>query len=361
MRIQTRLRQNWKLCHSLLENNRNQISALNYSLLIRLARISSIIMLIIGAIFGGLFRHYSSLPAYFLCTMLSFLVTGCKNRTFVKKNPLVILYFLMGIYFLATIYTTVIMTPQVRATVSIALFCITPILIIDEPWRLDLFVVCFYILHTAADFAFKPVNIALTDAVNCLCSALVGIYTGNITLLSRLSEKELLRHCEEDKVTDVLTGVGNRRRFFERLAILETTESQKPAAALMIDIDGFKTYNDSLGHAAGDQCLRLLGSLMLNIEKASHFPVAFYRYGGDEFAVFVYGCSRIEADEFAVSLQKSASGIAVSGQNLTISIGLSYAGGQLIANYEKLIESADQQLYRAKALGHSQLCSAEYE
>ncbi len=327
----------------------------------QLAWISAIIIFLTGIVYGVILGHCGYLPSYALCFVLSSSILACRNRPFIKEHPLVMLYMLIGIYFLAIICTAIMMVPQVRATVAIGIFCITPILLIDEPWRLDLFVLVFYILHTVMSFIFKPANIAAVDAINCLCFVLVGIYTGNVTLLSRLSERELLRRSEEDKVTDVLTGVGNRRRLFERLAVLETTESEKPAAALMIDIDGFKTYNDSLGHASGDQCLRLLGSLMLDIEKTSRFPVAFYRYGGDEFAVFVYGCSRTEAAELAASLQKSVSAITVSGQRVTVCIGLSYAGGQSIANYEKLIESADKQLYKAKAQGHGQLCSAEYE
>jgi two-component system cell cycle response regulator len=88
----------------------------------------------------------------------------------------------------------------------------------------------------------------------------------------------LLGHSRHEALTDSLTGVGNRRRL---LADLEAVA--EPRVLVLFDLDGFKHYNDTFGHAAGDALLRLTGERLA----AAAGPGAAYRMGGDEFCVLV--------------------------------------------------------------------------
>jgi diguanylate cyclase (GGDEF)-like protein len=94
---------------------------------------------------------------------------------------------------------------------------------------------------------------------------------------------QLLATSQEEALTDSLTGLGNRRRFVSDLETLLAEEAvEEPVTLIVFDLDGFKTYNDSFGHAAGDA---LLGRVASRLAAATDGYGAAYRLGGDEFCV----------------------------------------------------------------------------
>ena len=101
-----------------------------------------------------------------------------------------------------------------------------------------------------------------------------------LTFRERVS---LLATSQEEALTDSLTGLGNRRRFVADLeALLAEGAADDPVSLIVFDLDGFKTYNDSFGHAAGDA---LLGRVAGRLADATDGYGAAYRLGGDEFCV----------------------------------------------------------------------------
>jgi two-component system, cell cycle response regulator len=124
-----------------------------------------------------------------------------------------------------------------------------------------------------------PAAVALASTALLIAGARAGItYVENVRMLRR----EML-----DAATDTLTGLGNRRRLMRDLdAALTAARAGAPATLAFFDLDGFKRYNDSFGHAAGDALLmRLGGSLRAAVAGAG----AAYRLGGDEFCVLLQG------------------------------------------------------------------------
>nr|WKF59479.1 Phytochrome-like protein cph2 [Paraburkholderia busanensis] len=160
--------------------------------------------------------------------------------------------------------------------------------------------------------------------------------------------------------TDALTGLGNRRAFDERLA-QEWRRAQREhtsLALLFIDIDHFKRFNDTYGHAVGDEVLAVVAErIMSGTRRADDLPA---RYGGEEFAVLLPNTTLDGALKVAEKIRKrvEAAGLANQGTqtgHVTVSIGcaacLPPEGGDAAA----LLAAADAQLYAAKDAGRNRV------
>lgn len=157
--------------------------------------------------------------------------------------------------------------------------------------------------------------------------------------------------------TDSLTGLANRRALFDaaEAAVSTAREKSEPLTALMIDIDHFKTINDRLGHAAGDQVLRSVAQRAA--EAIDDGLIA--RIGGEEFAAILPVAAPEEAERVAERLRAAiAAGPIETGEggrlDVTISVGGAFLMGQ-DASAERLIERADRALYRAKEAGRNKI------
>jgi len=115
--------------------------------------------------------------------------------------------------------------------------------------------------------------------------AAVTVLTG--TARAGLTVTERLRASRKDAITDELTGLGNRRHLLARLdrSIADAEHDEDELALLLIDLDGFKELNDTLGHHAGDEVLRQIGP---RLAEALRTGDTLARLGGDEFAVVLH-------------------------------------------------------------------------
>ncbi len=249
-------------------------------------------------------------PAYLLTATLFFTLFFLFKLSFMKKYVFAGLYFCFSVLFLFAIYLSVIHTPNMRATILLGAFCIMPLGFIDRPACINLFVAFWFSVHTILAFYLKP-QYALDDTINCLCFAILGCFIGNIMVGVRLDGYEVHRLLTIEKETDVLTGLFSRRKLFETLAELETTGTEKPTGILMIDIDHFKHFNDSHGHAAGDRCLNRIGETLTKF--MNNFRLHFYRYGGEEFVATAYGYSKQDLLSIAESLRIAVQSIDMNG------------------------------------------------
>lgn len=169
--------------------------------------------------------------------------------------------------------------------------------------------------------------------------------------------KELLAALETQANTDTLTGLYNRRAFYERGG--HSLESCKryghPCAILMIDIDHFKRINDSHGHAAGDEVIRTVSRILRGSLRDLDI---IGRLGGEEFAVVLPQANATQALETAERLRQAIAqatadyaGIKLS---VTISIGLARLSPEA-SNLESLLDTADKALYLAKQSGRDRV------
>jgi diguanylate cyclase (GGDEF)-like protein len=167
----------------------------------------------------------------------------------------------------------------------------------------------------------------------------------------------------EDLATvDPLTGLYNRRFMDESLEreVIRANRKQMPLAVIMIDIDHFKSFNDTFGHAAGDVVLRAAGGLMKRNIRASDIVC---RYGGEEFLVVLPEAGVEIARERAEALRRAMQELTISHEGkalgeVTISLGIAMFP-QHGSSVAELVAAADAALYDAKNDGRNRLVSAE--
>jgi diguanylate cyclase (GGDEF)-like protein len=159
---------------------------------------------------------------------------------------------------------------------------------------------------------------------------------------------------------DALTGVGNRRSFEQALAQAwaHSRRRQEPIALVMVDVDHFKQYNDSLGHPAGDDCLRQVAALL---QAGLHRPEdRVFRYGGEEFVLLLTTTDVNGAVHCSEQLRRAVEARALPHPHGVVTISLGVAStipDQRSSDGEamQLLARADSALYRAKEEGRNRL------
>ena len=166
----------------------------------------------------------------------------------------------------------------------------------------------------------------------------------------------------EQSLVDPLTGAGNRRRFDLDLDAALADPERQPVALIMIDLDHFKSINDTHGHPAGDAVLQNAARLVLETRRPGE---TVYRYGGEEFAVILPATPLADAltaaERIRRTLADDAALVPAGGGTLrvTCSLGVSASSLGHGLTAEELIAAADEALYRAKSGGRNRVCGAD--
>jgi len=155
---------------------------------------------------------------------------------------------------------------------------------------------------------------------------------------------------------DELTGIANRRAFFERAERLlrRCYEGGSSCSVIVFDLDHFKQINDTRGHAAGDRVLRTFA----DIARATLRPNdLFGRHGGEEFAVILPGTGAevayVIAERVRQAFATTSEDPDVAASHPTVSAGVATVTGE--TGLEAVMEIADRALYRAKRLGRNRV------
>jgi len=191
-----------------------------------------------------------------------------------------------------------------------------------------------------------------------------GLLIGIALLAGRLLKaknqlEEQAKELEKQAQTDHLTGISNRRHFFElaRRELSRGKRSNRPLALLMLDIDKFKHVNDTHGHDIGDEVLKALCKTCLGMIRNIDI---FARMGGEEFAIVLPETSKDQARTIAERLKEKLSETVTTLPNgglvyFTVSIGVSTLAVK-DASLDDLLKSADVALYKAKRYGRNRVC-----
>ncbi len=166
----------------------------------------------------------------------------------------------------------------------------------------------------------------------------------------------LFMRVEALAVKDEMTGIANRRRFFEVAArdLAAASRHDRPLTVLMVDIDHFKRVNDTYGHATGDDVIRTVATRLA--ERIRQTDV-IGRYGGEEFALLLQntGQENVLPERLRASIADEPIQTRSGDLTVTVSIGLAYRTAA-DTDIESLLSRADKQLYRAKESGRNQVC-----
>ena len=163
---------------------------------------------------------------------------------------------------------------------------------------------------------------------------------------------------------DAMTEVANRRSFDEEMTMewRRSTRTRSHLSLLMVDIDGFKAFNDALGHQAGDHCLRDVARVISDCVRRAGDTVA--RYGGEEFVVLLpdtdgYGAAILAERIRSAIEQRNIAHPAMLRGRLTVSIGVATMAGKETLEASTLVRAADAALYQAKRDGRNRVRVAE--
>ncbi|MCZ0734639.1 sensor domain-containing diguanylate cyclase [Phreatobacter sp. AB_2022a] len=208
--------------------------------------------------------------------------------------------------------------------------------------------------YSAGWYAAKVFGLTASVAVlAALCLEITRLY------LNAAKANEVLRRLAE---RDGLTQLFNRRHFDEQLAEQWglASRSGQAISVIMIDIDWFKSYNDTYGHQVGDLCLRAVGLALIGVSPDRQDFVS--RYGGEEFVVLVPAADASGAAAVAEEIRAAVARLAVPHRSspkgrVTVSVGAftMVAEG---ARPDLIMRRADECLYEAKARGRDQVVSA---
>lgn len=171
---------------------------------------------------------------------------------------------------------------------------------------------------------------------------------------SQLKIQELIEHLNYISSYDQMSGIYNRRKFFE-LSQKIFLQSDPTLYAVMIDIDNFKMINDTFGHYEGDRVIQLSAE---SISKDLQQDAIFGRVGGEEFAILCFFESEKESIDAMNKIRKNIENLNTISANgdiikFTISIGVSNIDQN--PNLDGLIKKADKALYEAKRAGRNRV------
>lgn len=168
---------------------------------------------------------------------------------------------------------------------------------------------------------------------------------------------ELLRLSQLDGMTEI----ANRRYFDESIQIelKRAVRNQLPMAVIMLDIDHFKTYNDTYGHLQGDDCLKTVAAIL---KQQVHRPADFVaRYGGEEFVVLLPETELAGAEQIAENIRSAIFAEQIphkaskTAAYVTASLGVTSGFPASTDTAEQWLQQADALLYKAKQYGRNQV------
>ncbi|HET9381232.1 MAG TPA: EAL domain-containing protein [Streptomyces sp.] len=207
--------------------------------------------------------------------------------------------------------------------------------------------------HVEKAFARPDGTVLWTNLTVSLLRDPDGVPQYQLALMEDTTERRLLNlRLRYDATHDALTGLPNRTFFFERLEKALGAGEGRRFGLCYLDLDGFKTINDSLGHAVGD---RLLVEVADRLESCATAPGEMVaRLGGDEFVALTTGPdTEREAVDLAERIMSALNApISIDGRELTVRVSIGVVEGPAgESSSAEVLRSADITMYRAKAAG----------
>lgn len=194
-------------------------------------------------------------------------------------------------------------------------------------------------------------------------AAMNGLIEANERMQQKLDSAEhrlqeqarQMESMEAQVLTDALTGIANRRAFdeFVKRQQSEFQRNARPVTVLMLDVDHFKSFNDTYGHAAGDEVLigvaRALEDSVRDVDMVA-------RYGGEEFAIVFPGASALDAAPGAERAREVIERSVFQHEGIDLRVTASFGMAQLLGGeeIEGTIKRADEALYASKSAGRNQ-------
>ena len=238
--------------------------------------------------------------------------------------------------------------PDVPATTFIAFLLVSPMFMIDKPFFMAIELSCASTVFLIWMYLVKPSDVWMIDFTDVIIFTLVGIFLHIIANAIRIREFVLTKTIRLQKDMDDLTGIKNKGALTREINEFLADHTTNKGMLFIMDVDKFKSINDTLGHDIGDSVIKQIGAFLG--EKFNDGNIAG-RFGGDEFIVFIKDSNDAElasrtADEIVKGVYDTVF-LPDHERKVSVSVGVARYFG-LEKNYSELLKKADTALYRAK-------------
>lgn len=218
-----------------------------------------------------------------------------------------------------------------------------------------------YISMISLPLVVKDKLVGAVSLYSCTMTNYQDEHVRLLETISRIGADGLytaLKHAEAESnaLTDPMTGLPNSRSLMSQFD-KERTRAERSGESfqmLVMDLDGFKSVNDSFGHKVGDAMLKAIGSVIHNELREYDFLA---RYGGDEFVALIPDTNSTEVRRLCQRIKKAVNNFSLqitdtSGARVGVSLGAAGFGTDGLT-FDEMIEAADKKMYKAKRLGSS--------
>ena len=240
--------------------------------------------------------------------------------------------------------------PNVPSLTFIAFLLITPIFMIDKPYFMCLELFIASAIFVVWMYFVEEPTIWKMDLINTISFTIIAIFIHIISNSLRIKEFVLIKKINIQKDIDELTGLKNKSSLTREInSFLEQKSDFKQGLFYVLDIDGFKAFNDTYGHDVGDIILEKLGKYLKNKFSSENIVG---RFGGDEFIIFIKNVSDAKfaakvANEIASEISDQIK-LPNKDEKLSVSMGIAIYRG-VEKNYSEIFKKADIALYKTKA------------
>ena len=290
-------------------------------------------------------NRYFYLAGFIYSALASVLFFVLKKDSFIAQ---LLIYLSISVLLLFGAFITQ-NKPNSPAISFIAFLLIVPMFMLDRPYYMSFELLCASSIFCVWMYFVKDRDIWKADLMNTIIFTLVGIVIHVLVNSSRIKEFVLIKKIKSQKDLDELTGLKNKAALTREVNDFMGNNSNNEGILFMLDVNYFKTINDTYGHDVGDSVLSQLGEY-LNCKFSGEEIVG--RFGGDEFIIFLKNENNVEnalniADEI---VSESAQKVKLPSDEVkfSVSIGLAIYHGEE-KNYSELFKKADIALYKTKA------------
>ena len=315
-----------------------------------------ILHIVMDLVFGFLFVYslinglFETNKYFYLGVFLySLVATGL---CFVLKKDSIISQFLIYLSIIVLLLFSCFVSsnkPTIPSTTFMVILIITPLFMIDKPYYMIFVIILSAIIFVIWMYYVKDPDVWKMDLANACIFTAIAIVVHVIANSIRIKEFVLIRKINIQKDIDEMTGLKNKGALSREINEYLNDSSKDKALMFILDINYFKSINDTYGHDVGDIAINQLGGYLAS--KFSKNEVVG-RFGGDEFIIFIKDSDDIEFAK-KVSLEmanevKETIKLPDTSYEFSISVGVGVYHGKE-KNYSELLKKADVALYKVKA------------
>ena len=325
-----------------------------------------VLHIVMASVFGillvaSLFSYLMSMNRVFYLVAFLYSLAATVFFFTLKKDSLaaqLIIYLSISLLFLFSGFITE-NKPDVPATAFIAFLLITPMFMIDKPYFMAIELCVADVIFLTWMYHVKPYDVWRYDMINVVIYTVVGIVLHIIANSIRIREFVLTRTINLQKDTDEMTGLRNKGALTREINGFLADESAGSGTLFVLDVDRFKSINDTWGHDTGDRVITQLGAFLARRFTGGEITG---RFGGDEFIVFIKNSDDLDAarriaEDIVTGVPENVA-LPDPEKKISISIGIAVCSG-LEKSYSEIFNKADAALYRAKADPANRYCISE--